>query len=119
VCRSPRPARPELPSASTPAQGEPPTGARLATLPGGRGASPRWARREYGLLFALLANQPSAQEIDDEPALAVHDLEVMFLDKRLPVGWQTWKQSRLDWVKHTTALLISAGKAYQALARGR
>jgi hypothetical protein len=77
------------------------------------------AAGEYGLLFALLANQPGAQEIDGEPALAVHDLEVMFLDKRLPVGWQTWKKSRLDWVKHTTALLISAGKAYQALARGR
>lgn len=70
---------------------------------------------EFGLLFALLANMPGAREIDGEPAVAVRDLEAMFLEKRLPDGWKTWKKSRLDWVKHTTALLIGAGKEYWAL----
>lgn len=75
------------------------------------------AAGEFGLLFALLANQPGAREIDDEPAVALADLEAMFEHKRLPEGWQTWKKSRIDWVKNTTALLVSAGKAYLALRR--
>jgi hypothetical protein len=72
---------------------------------------------EFGLLFAFLANKPGAREIDDEPALAVDDLKAMFVDKRLPDGWETWKKSRLDWVTNTTGLLISAGKEYRALKR--
>lgn len=77
------------------------------------------AAGEFGLLFAMLANKPNAKEIDGEPAVAVDDLVAMFVDKRLPMGWETWKKSRLDWVKHTTALLISAGKAYHDLKRVR
>lgn len=72
---------------------------------------------EFGLLFAFLANKPDAKEIDDEPALAIGDLEAMFQDKRLPEGWESWKKSRTDWVKNTTALLVSAGKEYMALRR--
>jgi hypothetical protein len=71
---------------------------------------------EFGLLFALLANKPGARELDGEPAVAVQDLEAMFLEKRLPEGWETWKKSRIDWVTNTTGLLISAGKEYRALA---
>ena len=41
----------------------------------------------------------------------------MFLKKRLPEGWETWKKSRIDWVTNTTGLLISAAKEYRALAR--
>jgi hypothetical protein len=41
----------------------------------------------------------------------------MFLEKRLPDGWETWKKSRLDWLKNTTGLLISAGKKYWFLKR--
>jgi hypothetical protein len=74
---------------------------------------------EFGLLFAFLANKPGAREVGDEPAVAVEDLKAMFVDKRLPDGWETWKKTRIDWVKNTTALLISAGKEYRALKRAR
>ena len=72
---------------------------------------------EFGLLFAFLANKPGAKQIDGEPALAVQDLEAMFLRKRLPEGWETWKKLRKDWVTNTTGLLISAGKEYRELTR--
>lgn len=70
---------------------------------------------EYGLLFALLANKPGARDVDGEPAVSVLDLEAMFLENHLPGGWETWKKSRLDWVKNTMGLLLSASKAYRVL----
>jgi len=73
---------------------------------------------EFGLLFALLANKPGTKEIDGEPAVAVQDLKAMFVDKRLPDGWESWKKTRVDWVKNTTGLLISAAKEYRTLRRG-
>ncbi len=72
---------------------------------------------EFGLLFAFLANKPGAKNVEGEPAVAVQDLKAMFMDKHLPDGWETWKKSRIDWVKHTTSLLLSAGKEYRALKR--
>lgn len=75
---------------------------------------------EFGLLFAFLANRPGAREVEEvegEPAVAVQDLQAMFVDKRLPDGWETWKKSRLDWVRDTTGLVISARKEYRALKR--
>jgi len=72
---------------------------------------------EFGLLFALLANKPGAKEVGGEPALAVEDLKTMFVDKHLPDGWETWKKLRIDWVRNTTGLLISAGKEYRTLKR--
>jgi len=72
----------------------------------------------FGLLFALLANKPGTKEIDGEPAVAVQDLKAMFVDKRLPDGWESWKKTRVDWVKNTTGLLISAAKEYRTLRRG-
>jgi len=74
---------------------------------------------EFGLLFALLANQPGRKEIDGEPAVALQDLEAMFVHKRLPAGWETWKKSRVDWVKNTLALLISAAEEYVTLVRAK
>ncbi len=73
---------------------------------------------EFGLLFALLANKPGTKEIDGEPAVAVQDLKAMFVDKRLRDGWESWKKTRVDWVKNTTGLLISAAKEYRTLRRG-
>lgn len=70
---------------------------------------------EFGLLFAFLANKPGAEEVDGEPALAVEDLKTMFIDKRLPVGWEMWKKSRLDWVKNTKGLFESAREEYTRL----
>lgn len=70
---------------------------------------------EFGLLFAFLANKPGAKEVGGEPAVTVRDLKAMFVDKHLPDGWETWKKSRIDWVRNTAGLLISAGKEYRAL----
>ena len=72
---------------------------------------------EFGLLFAFLVNKPGAREVDDEPAVAVEDLKTMFVDKRLPDGWETWEKTRIDWVRNTTGLVISARKEYRALKR--
>jgi len=74
---------------------------------------------EFGLLFAFLAKRTGAREVEGEPAVAVEDLRDMFVNKRLPVGWEGWKKSRIDWVTNTTALLISAGKEYLALRRAQ
>jgi hypothetical protein len=73
---------------------------------------------EFGLLFAFLANKPGAREVDGEPAIALEDVRSMFLERRLPAGWQDWKKRRADWVKHTTGLLHSAAKEYHALKHG-
>ncbi|MGR9052020.1 MAG: hypothetical protein ACU84J_05175 [Gammaproteobacteria bacterium] len=70
---------------------------------------------EFGLIFAFLVNKPDTEEIGGEPAIAVQDLQSMFVDKRLPEGWKSWKKTRIDWVKNTTALVIVAGKEYLAL----
>jgi hypothetical protein len=72
---------------------------------------------EFGLLFAFLANKPGAREVDGEPALSLEDLQSMFLDKRFPNGWKTWRKTRLDWVINTTSLMVSAGKEYLTLQR--
>lgn len=70
---------------------------------------------EFGLLFAFLANKPGAEELEGEPALAVEDLKLMFVDKRLPAGWETWEKSAIDWVLNTKALEKSAREQYQRL----
>lgn len=72
---------------------------------------------EFGLLFAFFANKPGAHKIDGEPALSEQDLRAMFVDKRLPDGWETWKKTRKDWAKNTAALVIIAGKEYQTLMK--
>jgi hypothetical protein len=72
---------------------------------------------EFGLLFAFLANKPGGRKLDDEPAISLSDVETMFVKKRLPDGWETWKKSRLDWVTNTTGLLVSAGEEYLRLRR--
>ena len=74
---------------------------------------------EFGLLFAFLAHRPGAREIDSEPAVSVADLQTMFIEKRLPDGWENWKKSRIDWVTNTIGLVISAGKEYFALKRNQ
>jgi len=72
---------------------------------------------EYGLLFAFLVNSPRTKELDGEPALSLEDIESMFVNKRFPEGWESWKKTRADWVTNSTALMVSAGKAYLALQR--
>jgi hypothetical protein len=70
---------------------------------------------EFGLLFAFVANKPGAKKIHGEPTVDVDDLKTMFVDKRLPNGWETWKKSRVDWVTNTTGLLVSAAREYRKL----
>jgi len=72
---------------------------------------------EFGLMFAFLAHKPGAVEVDGEPALSLEDLRSMFLDKRFPNGWTTWRKTRLDWVVNTTSLMVDAGKEYLTLTR--
>ncbi len=70
---------------------------------------------EFGLLFAFFTNKPGAQELDGEPTLAVDDLKLMFVEKRLPPGWETWEKSAIDWVKNTRGLMESAREEYKRL----
>jgi len=70
---------------------------------------------EFGLLFAFVANKPGARKVKGEPTVDVADLKTMFVDKRLPQGWEIWKKSRVDWVTNTTGLLVSAAKEYRRL----
>jgi hypothetical protein len=70
---------------------------------------------EFGLLFAFFANKPGAQERDGEPTLAVDDLKLMFVEKGLPPGWETWEKSAIDWVKNTRGLIESAREEYKRL----
>lgn len=72
---------------------------------------------EFGLLFAFLANKPGTTEIDGEPALSVQDVKAMFVEKRLPEGFENWKKLRTDWVKNTTGLALSAAEEYLKLRR--
>ena len=70
---------------------------------------------EFGLLFAFLANKPGAREVDGEPTVAVADLESMFVKKRLPDGFETWKKTGAGWVVNTIHLAIGAAKEYARL----
>ncbi|MBV9927554.1 MAG: hypothetical protein JOZ96_21230 [Acidobacteria bacterium] len=72
---------------------------------------------EFGLLFAFLAHSPRTREVGGEPAVSVEDLRAMFVEKRLPDGWETWKKSWGDWVKSTNKLFLSAAAEYHRLKR--
>ena len=67
---------------------------------------------EFGLLFAFLANSPATRTIDDEPAVSLEEVRSMFVERRLPNGWESWKKTRSDWFKHTAGLVKSATHAF-------
>lgn len=71
---------------------------------------------EFGLLFAFLVNSPRTIN-DDEPALSVDDLTAMFVHKKFPDGWETWKKSWGDWLTNTAALAMSAELAYRGFGK--
>jgi hypothetical protein len=52
---------------------------------------------EYGLLLLSSTNSPRTKELDGEPALSLEDIESMFVHKRFPEGWESWKKTRVDW----------------------
>lgn len=65
---------------------------------------------EWGLLFAFLKNSPNSDDGD----IALSDVETMFVHKRFPAGWETWKKSALSWIKATLRLTKDASFAYHA-----
>lgn len=67
---------------------------------------------EFGLLATFLANSPKTKQVGGQPAYAVEDLKAMFVEKRLPDGWENWTKTAGDWVANTSALALSAEKAY-------
>jgi hypothetical protein len=73
---------------------------------------------EFGLLFAFLANSPRTQVLGSDAALSLSDVRGMFVDKRLPDGWEGWNKSRVDWVGHTAYLLRWAHLELQRLSAG-
>jgi hypothetical protein len=73
---------------------------------------------EFGLLFAFLSNSPDRKEVAGEPALSLNTVRAMFVDKRLPDGWKTWRKSRADWTIHTVWLLLAAYKEYRRIPAG-
>lgn len=65
---------------------------------------------EWGLMFAFLKNSPNSDDGD----IAVDDVEIMFVQKQFPVGWEQWEKSSLIWVKATWQLVKDAAFAYHA-----
>jgi len=63
---------------------------------------------EWGLLFAFLKNSPNSDDGD----IALSDVRAMFVDKRFPAGWETWKKSALSWINATRQLATDAALAY-------
>jgi hypothetical protein len=63
---------------------------------------------EWGLLFAFLKNGPNSHDGD----IALTDVTAMFVDKRLPDGWETWEKSALSWINATLLLAKDAALAY-------
>jgi len=72
---------------------------------------------EFGLLFALLANKPGAATQDGEPTVAVDDLECMFVRKKLPPGFESWKKTAADWMRNTIALALGAAKEFHHVSQ--
>ena len=56
---------------------------------------------EFGLLFAFLANEAPAPRKSMVSLRSPSRRRGVFVDKRLPDGWETWKKSRIDWVRET------------------
>jgi hypothetical protein len=80
------------------------SGARASDIVGSAG--------EFGLLMAFLQHKPGAPTVDGDPAVSVEDVTLMFKEKRLPHGWETWPKRKKDWTRHTLALAQAAGKEY-------
>jgi hypothetical protein len=72
---------------------------------------------EFGLLLAFLHNSPRTRhDPKGDPAFSMDDITAMFEDKRLPDGWETWKKTIWNWLRHTAKL---AGRATLELIRRR
>jgi hypothetical protein len=63
---------------------------------------------EYGLLFAFFEHKPGSRIVDGEPTVSVDDIRLMFEQKKLPDGWDTWLKTSSGWTKNTLALVKAA-----------
>jgi hypothetical protein len=63
---------------------------------------------EWGLLFAFLKNSPSSDDGD----IALLDVKELFVGRRLPEGWETWKKTALSWINATLGLTKHVALAY-------
>jgi len=63
---------------------------------------------EWGLLFAFLKESPNSDDGD----IALLDVEALFVEKRFPTGWETWKKTALSWIKATLRLTKDAAFAH-------
>jgi hypothetical protein len=70
---------------------------------------------EYGLLCAFLQNSPKTQRGAGGPKFSMDDVKLMFKDKQLPPGWESWKKTSASWVENTTGLLVAAAGEYAKL----
>lgn len=67
---------------------------------------------EFGLLAAFLANSPNTRQIDGEPAYSIAELRLMFIEKKLPDGWENWPKYSGRWLQDTLALATGATRSY-------
>lgn len=65
---------------------------------------------EWGLLFAFLKDSPNSDDGD----IAFSEVKTMFVDKRLPTGWEAWEKTAFSWIKATLRLTKDASFAYHA-----
>jgi hypothetical protein len=72
---------------------------------------------EFGLLFALLRRSPRTRPSRGEPAVSVMDLDALFVERRLPAGWDSWRKDTRSWVWNTACIALAGLFAYRRLTR--
>jgi hypothetical protein len=72
---------------------------------------------EFGLLFALLRESPRTTFRGREAFVSVADLESLFVERRLPAGWASWRKSSRSWAWSTICIAAAALFAYRRLTR--
>lgn len=54
-----------------------------------------------------LLEQPGTN-VDGEPVILVDDVNMMFVEKKLPATWNQKRLTAVRWVENTMALLLAA-----------
>jgi hypothetical protein len=74
---------------------------------------------EFALLFALLQPSPRTRTVRGAPALSTADLDALFVERRLPEGWDAWRKTAGAWAWNLVCLAAAALVAYRRLARAK